>query len=57
MKLKRCPFCGGKPALIETFGEVWYMCTDCRSSADMKPSGKEAARLWNKRYEPKNKGG
>lgn len=49
MKLKPCPFCGGKPALIEAMGEVWYMCTDCRASVNMAASKKEAAKLWNKR--------
>jgi Lar family restriction alleviation protein len=49
MKLKKCPFCGGEPVLIEAMGEVWYNCTDCCASVNMATSEKEAARLWNKR--------
>jgi hypothetical protein len=57
MKLKPCPFCGGEAGLVIAMGEYWCICERCCAGSKMAVSKKEAARLWNKRYEPTEKKG
>jgi len=51
MRLKRCPFCGGKPKHIEyTKGvshTIW--CPGCGVETNDPPSKAEACDLWNQR--------
>jgi len=50
MKLKPCPFCGGKPTL-ETAG---YTRINCDCGLSMSNGGRSAIKLieqWNTRYE------
>jgi len=51
MRLKRCPFCGGKPKHIEyTKGvshTIW--CPGCGVETNDPRSKKEAYALWNRR--------
>ena len=51
VKLKLCPFCGGKPAMLELGdADSFYVhCTECevQQIANYRPT--QAAERWNKR--------
>ena len=58
IKLKPCPFCGGKAKLLkDEFGSTpdwWYAACrnlDCRVHAETtdRPTPQEAAEIWNRR--------
>lgn len=57
IKLKPCPFCGGKAELVaDVFDQkrIWYVrccgtgCAVFSETAD-RPTPQEAAKLWNRR--------
>jgi Lar family restriction alleviation protein len=52
MKLKRCPFCGGKPVVAWGFIHEKYphiYCPYCDVSTIYCHTAKEAADIWNRR--------
>ena len=57
MKLKPCPFCGGKAILIDnsyfSFGsyskEFWAKCSKCFASIEEMKSKRGAINRWNRR--------
>lgn len=52
MKLKECPFCGGKAVAIENremIGWRMVMCGTCGNRTAYRRSTKEAAEDWNRR--------
>ena len=53
VKLKPCPFCGGKAGVWQTGGaEMYYVnCKKCRVTTDYLPSMEQAIEAWNKRVE------
>lgn len=59
MRLKSCPFCGKGQSKLDVFsdehGQCWIVCTACRCTGPLAYGEKEAAKLWNKRYNPKQK--
>lgn len=53
VKLKPCPFCGGKAGVCRTSGDETYhvVCRKCRVSTDSIPFMEQAIEAWNKRVE------
>jgi len=51
MKLKSCPFCGGKAKLCNYNGSYWYACQKylCWCDAGHRNSEKLARKAWNRR--------
>ena len=49
IKLKPCPFCGGKAEIIKTYSTIWVKCLDCHASTTCRPTEAEAAKIWNRR--------
>lgn len=51
IKLKLCPFCGGKPEMDQTTicDAIYIKCADCLGSARAFFSTKEAIDAWNRR--------
>lgn len=50
IKLKPCPFCGGKAKIVKTY-TIWVKCINCHASANCHSTKKEAAAAWNRRME------
>jgi Lar family restriction alleviation protein len=52
-ELKPCPFCGGKPRIDPTFGDV--ICDGCGLIMEGKEGDSKADVLiaWNRRVEPR----
>ena len=51
IKLKPCPFCGGKAKIIKTYSTIWVKCLDCHASTTCRPTEAEAAKIWNRRID------
>ena len=51
MKLKPCPFCGGKAETREDWGAGWYVeCQECGTTRRLaEDSEEEATEEWNRR--------
>lgn len=51
IKLKPCPFCGGKAILVEhPLGSLWITkCTHCGTTSGVKNRREYAEMAWNKR--------
>ncbi len=57
MKLKPCPFCGGKAEMFSLkymANEHFVRCSQCDSSTHGQKTKEEAMEIWNRRYEPPN---
>ena len=54
IKLKPCPFCGGKAETRLCVGGSWYIvkCTECKATTDVLRGEDEATSAWNKRTDP-----
>jgi Lar family restriction alleviation protein len=52
IKLKPCPFCGGKASLTDIIlGAISVTCVKCWARTVMMPTKAEAVNAWNKRSE------
>ena len=51
IKLRPCPFCGGRAKMTAEGGDRWVLCTKCNSSSGVFESERDAARAWNDRSE------
>ena len=51
MKLKRCPFCGGKHKLKgdRIWDDYWITCDNCKVTTPRLLSKEKVIDLWNKR--------
>jgi Lar family restriction alleviation protein len=56
MKLKPCPFCGGKGKVRRLEAEApnpyYVMCDDCGAATDWEESGDAAETRWQRRCAP-----
>ncbi|MGD9157202.1 MAG: Lar family restriction alleviation protein [Desulfobacteraceae bacterium] len=48
MKIKECPFCGGKPKHVADMGDHWIIC-GCGAVGATRLSEENAIRFWNTR--------
>ena len=53
IKLKPCPFCGGKAELQSAVGEYWVLCLTCKVSSDSISNDDTIIKRWNTRVEIK----
>jgi Lar family restriction alleviation protein len=52
IKLKPCPFCGGKAEMVSDFEDEHYVyCTGCKGGWKTMENPEEAAAAWNRRCE------
>ena len=49
IKLKPCPFCGGKAELFKGYSLSHVYCRNCNAQTDSLKSSKRAVELWNAR--------
>jgi Lar family restriction alleviation protein len=49
LKLKPCPFCGGKPELRTSVSGCYTTCTHCGASTTLTCYKDNAADMWNRR--------
>ncbi len=54
MKLKPCPFCGGKAKLTDSKNDAYVTCNNCKVMTNYYKTGKQAIKAWNTRHEPEN---
>lgn len=48
-ELKSCPFCGGKAACVEFYGEYHVLCCDCHAVGQDCSTRELAVSAWNTR--------
>lgn len=48
-ELKSCPFCGGKAACVEFYGEYHVLCCDCHAVGQDCSTRENAVSAWNTR--------
>ena len=52
-ELLDCPFCGGEPYIVESYGDFTIHCKKCEAwggdNHKIKQSKEQAVKLWNKR--------
>lgn len=49
IKLKPCPFCGGKAEYMRGDRYKWVHCTSCLATTGNYYTVKDAAQAWNRR--------
>lgn len=49
IKLKPCPFCGGKAVFVKSGASAWIRCSDCGCVYPDDAREDEAFNLWNSR--------
>lgn len=54
IKLKPCPFCGGKASFYNDFGEMFIQCENCLSRGPLVYTPQKAIKAWNRRAEVNN---
>jgi hypothetical protein len=53
VRLRRCPFCGGKAELRETTSFEWVECSGCHVEMTRSLDGNDGPdRRWNRRAKP-----
>lgn len=52
-ELLDCPFCGGEPYIVESYGNFTIHCNKCNARGgdnnEITQSKKQAVKLWNRR--------
>ena len=58
IRLKPCPFCGGKAELVRGMWEVWVDCDACHASSGMESEINESTAVanWNRRVKAVKEG-
>jgi Lar family restriction alleviation protein len=49
VKLKPCPFCGGRPSKHDFTGSRWIECAECGATSRACAKMNGAIRAWNRR--------
>lgn len=47
LRLRDCPFCGGRAELTSGMGEHWVLCRTCKGSGPTASKIESAANQWN----------
>ena len=58
LRLKPCPFCGGKPLRFESHAHwIQIICRECGCRTPLLPDPEKAVSIWNRREEQERKTG
>lgn len=49
IELKSCPFCGGKPKILNVVQHYMVCCTECFGMVGLFDKERSAIKVWNRR--------